>query len=105
VYLADIWVHRNTYDAPGLQDTRGGPYWYRSGWNFSALVAFAVGVVCAYLFTNATLLRGPLVGAISGADISVFVGLAVSFCLYLTLATRSARAMHLAAEPSAAAAE
>jgi NCS1 family nucleobase:cation symporter-1 len=105
VYLADIWVHRNTYDAPGLQDTRGGPYWYRSGWNFSALVAFAVGVVCAYLFTNATLLRGPLVSAISGADISVFVGLAVSFCLYLTLATRSARAMHFAAQPSAAAAE
>ena len=61
--------------------------------------------VCAYLFTNATLLRGPLVGAISGADISVFVGLAVSFCLYLALAARSARVMHLAVEPSAVAAE
>jgi len=51
------------------------------------------------------LLRGPLVGAISGADISVFVGLAVSFCLYLALAARSARVMHLAVEPSAVAAE
>ena len=52
-------------------------------------IAFAVGVVCAYLFTNATLLRGPLVGAIRGADISVFIGLAVSFCLYLALTARS----------------
>jgi purine-cytosine permease-like protein len=103
VYLADVWVRRNTYDASGLQEVRGGPYWYRSGWNFAALAAFAIGVACAYLFTNVTLLRGPLVGSIRGADISVFVGLAVSFCLYLALGTRSAKATQLAAAPSAAA--
>lgn len=105
VYLADIWVRRNTYDPPGLQDVSGGPYWYKSGWNFSALAAFAVGVVCTYLFTNATLLRGPLVGAIRGSDISVFVGLAVSFCLYIALSARSAKATRLAAQPSTVAAE
>lgn len=93
VYLADIWVRRNTYDAHGLQEVRGGPYWYRGGWNPPALVAFVAGVVCTYLFTNATLLRGPLVGTVDGADISVFVGLVVSFGLYGALASRSARAI------------
>jgi purine-cytosine permease-like protein len=88
VYLAEIWVRRNSYDAQGLQKPRGGPYWYRSGWNPSALIAFAAGLVCTYLFTNATLLRGPLVGAIDGADISVFVGLAVSFTIHVALARR-----------------
>jgi hypothetical protein len=34
-------------------------------------------------------LRGPLVGAIDGADISVFVGLAVSFTIHVALARRS----------------
>lgn len=105
VYLADIWIRRNTYDPSGLQAAHGGPYWYNGGWNFLALIAFAVGVVCAYLFTNATLLRGPLVGAIRGADISVFIGLAVSFFLYLALGTRSAKTINRAVEPTAAAAE
>jgi len=105
VYLASIWIRRNTYDAPGLHNSRGGPYWYKDGWDPWALVAFAAGVVCAYLFTNVTLLRGPLVNAIGGADISVFVGLVVSFCLYRALTARFAKAVHLAAKPSAAAAE
>lgn len=105
VYLADIWVRHNRYDPAGLQDVRGGRYWYRGGWNFTALAAFALGVVCAYLFTNVTLLRGPLVGAIRGADISVFVGLAASFFLYLALASRSAKAVPFVAEPTTAAAE
>ena len=55
VYLADILVRRNSYDPAGLHQTDGGPYWYRRGWNLSALAAFVTGVVCAYLFTNATL--------------------------------------------------
>jgi NCS1 family nucleobase:cation symporter-1 len=90
VYLADIMLRRNTYDTKGLQESRGGPYWYKGGWNPSALAAFVVGAVCTYLFTNATLLRGPLVAAVHGADISVFVGLLVSFGLYLVLTGRSA---------------
>ncbi len=102
VYLADILVRRNSYDTAGLHQTDGGPYWYRRGWNLSALAAFVAGVVCAYLFTNATLLRGPLVGAISGADISVFVGLAVSFLLYWALSARVAKVSPAQAEQSLA---
>ena len=91
VYLADILVRRNSYDPVGLHQTDEGPYWYRRGWNCPRSPPSSPGVVCAYLFTNATLLRGPLVGAISGADISVFVGMAVSFLLYWALSARSAK--------------
>ena len=83
LYFASIWAARNSYDTAGLHNFGGGPYWYKSGWNVPGAIAFAVGMIFAYLFTNATLLRGPLVGAIRGADISVFIGLAVSFCLSL----------------------
>jgi purine-cytosine permease-like protein len=102
VYLASIWAARNSYDAAGLHNFGGGPYWYRSGWNAQGAIAFAVGVICAYLFTNATLLRGPLVGAIGGSDISVFVGLAVSFCIYLGLTARSSTVRVAAHATSAA---
>ena len=34
VYLADILVRRNSYDAAGLHQTDGGPYWYRRGSEF-----------------------------------------------------------------------
>ena len=88
VYLASIWAARNSYDTAGLHNFGGGPYWYRSGWNVQGAIAFALGVVCAYLFTNATLLRGPLVGAIRALTSRLF-GLAVSFCLYLALTARS----------------
>jgi nucleobase:cation symporter-1, NCS1 family len=85
VYFADILLRRNSYNAAALHQVGPGPYWYSRGWNLRALVAFVVGVGTAFLFANAVLYRGPLVEAIQGADISVFVGVIVSFVLYLAL--------------------
>jgi nucleobase:cation symporter-1, NCS1 family len=83
VYFADILLRRNSYDAAALHQVGPGPYWYTRGWNVRALVACVVGIGAAFLFANAVLYRGSLVGAIQGSDISVFVGVIVSFVLYL----------------------
>ncbi|MGC9540682.1 NCS1 family nucleobase:cation symporter-1 [Streptomyces sp. UG1] len=47
ILIADYWLVRRTHlDLPGLY-TEGSRYWYGSGWNWRALVAFAVGAVLA----------------------------------------------------------
>ncbi|GAB3013072.1 NCS1 family nucleobase:cation symporter-1 [Streptomyces pseudoechinosporeus] len=47
ILIADYWLVRRTHlDLPGLY-TEGSRYWYSSGWNWRALVAFAVGAVLA----------------------------------------------------------
>ncbi|NGO48254.1 NCS1 family nucleobase:cation symporter-1 [Streptomyces ureilyticus] len=47
ILIADYWLVRRTHlDLSGLY-TEGSRYWYNSGWNWRALVAFAVGAVLA----------------------------------------------------------
>lgn len=92
VYLANIIVSHNRYDSDALHATGGGRYWFQRGWNVRGLVCFAVGAVCAALFTNATLFQGPLIGLVGDADISVFLGLLIPFALFLILSRRSASA-------------
>ncbi len=63
-----------------------------------AIVAFVIGFLGTAAFTNAPLYRGPLVGLIGGSDISVFIGLLLSFGTYLVLMRGPVREMELIPE-------
>ncbi len=85
IYITDILLRRNTYDAAALHDHEGGVYWYDRGWNIKGLVALVVGIIAAALFSNSALWQGPLVKTVGGGDLSVEVGFVVSAILYFAL--------------------
>jgi nucleobase:cation symporter-1, NCS1 family len=47
VLIADYWLVRHTELRLADLYRRGGAYWYNGGWNWRALVAFAVGAPLA----------------------------------------------------------
>ncbi|ORM36200.1 cytosine permease [Williamsia sp. 1135] len=52
VFLVDL-AGRHHYDEPGLMNTSGpGPYWYRGGVRWTALIAWAAAIVLGLLFTH-----------------------------------------------------
>jgi purine-cytosine permease-like protein len=98
IYLADIWLRRNTYEPAALHTRGGGRYWYQGGWNWPALVAFAAGIIAAALFANAPIYVGPLVPLVGGGDISILAGFLIAGFLYVILARRSATPVDLASQ-------
>jgi NCS1 family nucleobase:cation symporter-1 len=88
VYLADMWLRRNRYDADALHE-RKGSYWYSNGWNWSAIAAFAIGTVAAAICANAPIWQGPVSKMLGGADISIYVGFAVAWLIYMALTRRA----------------
>jgi NCS1 family nucleobase:cation symporter-1 len=86
VYLADIALRRGHYQIDALYQ-RSGAYWYRNGFNPVALGWFAAGIVLAAMFSSSSVFQGPLVSSIGGGDLSIPVGLLVSFVGYY-LSTR-----------------
>jgi purine-cytosine permease-like protein len=82
IYLADMALRRSRYDVAALF-ARSGPYWFRRGFNLVGLGWFVAGIAVAALFANSAVYVGPLVGWVGGGDISIFVGIAVSFTGYL----------------------
>jgi purine-cytosine permease-like protein len=86
IFLTDAWLRRNTYDAPGLLDRFGGPYWYQGGINLAGLLAMIGGMIASALWLNSSLLQGPLSHMFGGADLSIFSGFLVGGILYLILA-------------------
>ena len=91
IYLVDILLRRNTYDVRALHDVRGGAYRYAGGVNPRALVALLAGIVSGGAVANSAEWRGPLVDAIGGGDLSVFVGFLVGGGVYWALARRHVR--------------
>lgn len=68
VFVADI-TRRRWYDPVALLDLRpGGRYWYRGGFAWRAVVAWAVAIVVGFLFTNVQVGDADpvFVGALSG---------------------------------------
>ncbi|MBO0511658.1 cytosine permease [Streptomyces beijiangensis] len=60
VFGADM-LSRKEYDGEALLDTtRTSAYWYKAGFNPSAVVAWAVGLVGGLLFTTSQWFTGPL---------------------------------------------
>jgi nucleobase:cation symporter-1, NCS1 family len=107
IYTAEIIAKRGNYRRGSLHD-RGGPYWYRGGVRWSALVALGLGMVCAALFSDTPYLKGPLsTHLLHGGDLSAAAGLIVGGVAYWCLcviperrrATAAAAREATAAEP------
>jgi len=84
VFFMDMLPRRLEYDPLGFFQ-RNGTYWYSKGWNWRAILAFALGIAGASMFANGTLYEGPLIGIIGNGDISIYVGFIVSAGTYWLL--------------------
>jgi len=85
VYLTDLLLRRNKFDNAALHASGTGPYWYQRGWNVRGVIALAVGIIVAALFSNSALYKGPLVSSIGGGDLSVEAGFVTSAVVYFLL--------------------
>ncbi|GGU79864.1 nitrate reductase [Streptomyces albospinus] len=91
VLIADYWLVRRTrLDLPGLYRP-DGPYWYTAGWNWRAVLAFAVGGALAVGGSYSRPGKGPFpAGGLIPflkplADYGWAVGLATALTLYALL--------------------
>jgi nucleobase:cation symporter-1, NCS1 family len=102
VYLADMFLRRNTYDPQGLITVGSGPYWYSRGWNSRGVIAFGLGIIAGALFINAAFWQGPLIGLVGGGDISALAGLAVGWLAYYFMMRGELRPAGVTVAPSTA---
>ena len=86
ILIVDYYVRKGSYDFLALHTWGTGPYWYQGGFNWPALGVYVLGIVAGYLFSASSLLPGPLVQYVGGADLSVFSGLIVTGVLYYFVA-------------------
>ncbi|MEU4032144.1 NCS1 family nucleobase:cation symporter-1 [Streptomyces anulatus] len=98
ILIADYWIVRRTVlDLADLYRP-GGRYWYRGGWNWRAVAAFAVGGVLAVGGSHSAPGKGPfpadgLIPFLKPlADYGWAVGLASSLLLYVALTRRESPA-------------
>ncbi|MFJ3905851.1 cytosine permease [Streptomyces sp. NPDC090025] len=62
-------LHRKSYDAAALMDTtRTSAYWYRGGFAWQAMTAWAVALVAGLLFTKVDWFAGPLASSWIGTN-------------------------------------
>jgi purine-cytosine permease-like protein len=66
---------------------RGGAYWFTAGWNWRALLAWAVGAAVGLATVTTTLDTGPLADVAGGLDVSFVSSFAITGTLYLLLET------------------
>ncbi|MFF2045150.1 purine-cytosine permease family protein [Kitasatospora sp. NPDC058170] len=85
---------RGDYDQGSLQvlnqRTRGGVYWYRSGWNPAATAAWVGGSALGLCAVDTPTYRGPLLPLTGGVDLSFLLSGLIAAGLYLLL-TRTSR--------------
>ena len=98
VNLVDYYFVRRGHYAIRDIFTPNGIY---GTWGWRGLTAYAAGIVAMIPFVVTAWFTGPLAEAMGGADLALFVGLAVSAVVYLVLA----RGIDLGAERDAAARE
>jgi len=67
------------------QGKRGGPYWYRRGWNPTATVAWLVGSVAGVLANSTDSFAGPIATWAGGVDLSVATSAVAAAVVYLAL--------------------
>ncbi|MFT4127428.1 MAG: cytosine permease [Gordonia sp. (in: high G+C Gram-positive bacteria)] len=105
VYVVDIIVRRNRYDAPELFDeTRGSRYWFTGGFGLPGIIAIVVGGTFTALFLSTEAWTGPFAAALgdmsleipAGIDVSVVAGMVVSAAVYIAFAGRQVRAAGVA---------
>lgn len=90
IVIADFFMRKLRYGRPeALLAKDGGPYWYRDGIHWSAIIAFLVGGVVSFFTANSTLWASPIsTGPLGGADISWLTGFVVGALVYYVLARR-----------------
>lgn len=83
------WTRRDSYDPADLQDfatgRRDGRYWFTSGWNLRAVIAFVAGSAFGLLAVDTSLYTGPLAGLAGGVDLSVVGSALIAAVVYLGL--------------------
>ncbi|MCX5171685.1 cytosine permease [Streptomyces antibioticus] len=88
---------RGVYDADALQvfnrRSRGGIYWYRSGWNVRATVSWALGAAVGLAAVSLPSHEGPLLSLTGGVDCSFLLSGTVGGLLYLALSRGTAPAV------------
>lgn len=91
------------YDAEALQvfnrRSKGGIYWYRSGWNVPATVSWALGAVVGLAAVSLPSYEGPLLSLTGGVDCSFLLSGVVGGVVYVILERKRAPAP-VAAEES-----
>ncbi|MFF8833644.1 cytosine permease [Streptomyces sp. NPDC015131] len=87
-------LRRRSYDAEALMDTtRTSAYWYRGGFAWQAMTAWAVALVVGLLFTKVDWFAGPLAGSWIGANgLGWLVTIVVAAVLYAVLPRAAADA-------------
>jgi nucleobase:cation symporter-1, NCS1 family len=90
INLVDFyWVQRERYDVSAFYTPRG----IYGGWRWVAVIPYLVAVGLELLFVDQVDLKGPLVNALGGADISWIVGgvvAAVGYLIAVRIAGRGA---------------
>jgi NCS1 family nucleobase:cation symporter-1 len=87
IFLVDWALRRYRYPVGELQRTdRGGLFWSRGGVRWPAMIAWALGCAASVLGFNQSFYVGPISKWATGADVSVFTGIAVAAVAYLVLA-------------------
>ncbi len=93
IFLVDYLLRRGRYDARSLAARRGGVYWRNNGFNWKALVALALGMFAAMMWTDAAYYvpsyTSPLSNHTHGADLSWLLGLVVAGLTYYLLSRSS----------------
>jgi purine-cytosine permease-like protein len=86
------------YDAEALQTfnfgLQGGVYWYYSGWNPQATLAWAFGSIIGLLSVSTPMCEGPLVTLTMGIDLSFVLSGIIAGFLYLALLKTSPNQLH-----------
>ncbi len=65
--------------------TQRGVYWYTNGFNLRAVIAWVAGVAVGLMFTNTSLLVGPLATSANGVDLSFISAAVIGGALYLLI--------------------
>ncbi len=98
INLVDFYlVQHERYDIASFYTARG----VYGGWRWAAVVPYLVAVGAELLFVDQTDLKGPLVNALGGADISWIVGGVVAAVGYLVAVRMARPGAHLIAEQPA----
>ena len=87
IVIVDYFLRRGRYSVGDWQKWRAGSYWYKSGYFWPGVIAFAVGVVASLVFSNSPTYVSPLMSKVLGwGDMSFEFGLIVPGFLYWFLA-------------------
>jgi purine-cytosine permease-like protein len=87
INIIGYFEQRGRFDQVQLQafGQRGSRYWYTGGFNVRAVVAWAVGLIVGLLFSNTSLMTGPLSSTASGVDLSFISSAIVGAAVYVLL--------------------